>query len=251
MRRLTPLCLCALLMGVGCVGPHTSGAAWAIQNQDDEIAYFRLSDATRQSSTRAYELGLADEALGNERQRLDAALGACPGPRESAPYSSGDTVRDAIRLRARGDTQRLAQVAQLALVDWYVRRAATSGDEQFCQSAEAALTSAASPQTPASDPLQALPLATVTRDTRLAIPSPTSDSAMVTLSQYVLGFADSITAAAPLPQYLALVYGGSLVGSSGAGMDDETAATAVDTLAPAHPDWEPDALYAALREARG
>ena len=54
---------------------------------------------------------------------------------------------------------------------------------------------------------------------------------------------------APLPQYLAWVYGGTLL-TEAQPVDAETAAAGVDAQAPAYPEWEPDALYAALRGGR-
>ena len=92
--------------------------------------------------------------------------------------------------------------------------------------------------------LDGLPSATVTRLAN-ADATPTTDAAsLATLSRYALGAVDSVTAPAPLPQYLAWVYGGTLA-SSAPSMDAEAAAATVDTQAPAYPEWEPDALYAA------
>ena len=65
------------------------------------------------------------------------------------------------------------------------------------------------------------------------------------LSAYVLGYVDAVRAPPPLPQYLAAVYGGTLEASSPM-LDAETAQAEVDQSAPAHAEWEPDALYAAL-----
>jgi hypothetical protein len=67
------------------------------------------------------------------------------------------------------------------------------------------------------------------------------------VSNYALGYLDTVQAPSPLPQYLAAVYGGSLQALPYAPLDAETAQTAVDRAAPAYPQWEPDALYAALR----
>src|SRR5215831_2765859 len=90
--------------------------------------------------------------------------------------------------------------------------------------------------------------ATVTRDPRTPVPPLTTEPPIMTLSGYALGSVDSVSAAAPLPQYLALVYGGFL--QTQAALDTETAADLVDRQAPAYPEWEPDALYAALRGAQ-
>jgi hypothetical protein len=71
---------------------------------------------------------------------------------------------------------------------------------------------------------------------------------LVALSLYATRSVDSVRAAAPLPQYLAAVYGGRLV-LAGAAMPDlggQSPEAVVDELALTHPEWEPDALYAAL-----
>jgi hypothetical protein len=76
-----------------------------------------------------------------------------------------------------------------------------------------------------------------------------TDPPLVALSKYAMGYVDTVHAAAPLPQYIALVYGGVLLlpRDSPPGLDEATAATMVDHEATAFRDWEPDALYAALR----
>ena len=207
---------------------------------------FQLSDAQRASIAQAFENGLADEALQTERQRITTELQNCPGPPQALGLSSGDSVRDTIRVRAADDAQQLAAVAQLAQADWYTRRAAASGNPVFCERAQSALNGSL-PSPGAGDLLDGIPLATVSRDPRDpsdGVPL-TSDPPLVTLSEYALNYVDSVTAAAPLPQYLAAVYGGQVSGS--AVRDQEAAADLVDMEAPEYPDWEPDALYAALR----
>ena len=70
--------------------------------------------------------------------------------------------------------------------------------------------------------------------------------ASVALSTYALGYVDTVQAMAPLPQYLAAVYGGGLVlgtATAPALNGAETPESLVDRFAPAYPDWEPDALY--------
>jgi hypothetical protein len=244
--------LCCLVLCAGCAGPHSSGALWAQQNLEREAALFRLSDAQRVEQARAFEASLADESIVYERARISGELQTCPSPYESLTFSAGDSVRDAIRLRAQGDATRLGAVAQLALVDWHVRRARATGNAGFCQAARAALTSASTFGEPrSSDLLSRLGAATVTRDPRRT--SAPLDSALpaTTLSNYALGYVDTVYAAAPLPQYLALVYGGFVYPSNPApAIDEESAAETVDREAAAYPEWEPDALYAALRAGR-
>ena len=128
----------ALLL-VGCAGPHSTGALWAQQNLEREAALFRSTDAERAAGAQAYELSLADEALASERVRVQAALQDCPGERRPMALSEGDKVRDAIRLRAMDDPARLANVAQLALSDWFVRRGRATGNAQFCDRARQTL----------------------------------------------------------------------------------------------------------------
>jgi len=247
MRRFVPL---LLLSTVACAGPHSNGALWSLQNLQQERAYFAVGDTERQARAQVYELSLADETLASERQRVQSVMQTCPGPREPLAFSSADAARDQVRLRAESDTDRLTQVAQLAQADWYVRRAAATGDAHFCPMAQAALDGTLQPPEANPDVLAGLPAATVTRDPRQRTPELTQQPATVSLSNYALGVADSVTAAAPLPQYLALVYGGTLQPRQDPALDQESAAAAVDRAAPAFPEWEPDALYAALRGGR-
>jgi len=234
----------SLLATSACVGPHSSGALWSQQYVDQEKAYFALTDAQRREATTAFELSLADESLAAETQRLDAAQQACPGPRQPLQVSAGDKVRDGIRLQASGNADRFKQVSQLALTDWYLRRASATGDASYCNLAKAHPASQAD-----ANLLQRLPTATVTRNAGAPEASLLQAEPLVTLSLYALGSIDTVRAAPPLPQYLALVYGGVLLTDSQP-VDAETAAAAVDAQAPAYPDWEPDALYAALRGAQ-
>jgi hypothetical protein len=248
MRHLVAWCaLLASVASVACAGPHSTGALWAQQNLDQERAMFQLSDAQRAGIAQAFEFNLADEALQSERQRITTELQNCPGPRQAFATSPGDTVRDAVRVRAESDPERLGQVARLAQADWYTRRAAATGNPRFCDQAQMALGGQLTWSGP-SDLLDNLPPATVSRDPRDPTPPLTSDLPLVTLIQYALGYLDSVQAAAPLPQYLAVAYGGLV--SSPAVLDEEAAANLVDQQAPAYADWEPDALYAALRGAQ-
>jgi len=245
MRLLLALGL--LASGVACAGAHSSGALWTQGYVDQEKAYFAVSDAQHQAQVRSFELELADEGIAAETQRIDGALQACPAPSQPLGPSTGDAPRDAIRVQANGDADRLAQLARLALADWYVRRASATADSRFCQQAQSAR--AGQLVAPAANLLDSVPAATVTRDPNQARPAPAGTSPTATLSLYVLGSADSVNADAPLPQYLAWVYGGTLL-SDAQPVDAETAASLVDAQAPAYPNWEPDALYAALRGSR-
>jgi hypothetical protein len=263
------------LLCVGCVGPHSSGALWAQQNLEQEMVQFRLTDAQRAQHAQATDLAVADDALAAERSRLTAALQACPTAElQPLAVSPGDRVRDGIRIQIGGDAVRSSGVAQLALADWRVRRANASGDEQWCGQARVALSRASGTpgealgresgtpgEVSTSTVLERLGSATVARATSeaataaslapvpRAIVQPTSDDQpLAALSLYAMGFADRVTAASPLPQYLAAVYGGSI--SNPTGMPDlagRPPEQLVDELAPAFPQWEPDALYEALR----
>src|ERR1051325_8865548 len=113
MRRVIYLSL--LLVGsVDCAGPHSTGALWSQQYLEQETAFFVLAVAQRRAQSRAYELGLADEGLSAESQRIDAALQTCPGPRMPMAVSAGDARRDTLRIQADGDADRIALVARLA-----------------------------------------------------------------------------------------------------------------------------------------
>jgi len=247
MRVICAFCLAVL--SVGCAGPHSSGALWAQQSVEQERALFQLDDARRAERAHAFDLGVADEWLSSERQRISTELQACPGPRQTLTVSPGDRLRDAFRVRAQGDIARLTGVAAVALTDWYVRRASATQQTELCDQARAALAGVASTAPPsAANLLSGLPAATVTRDPNPSAVELDTNPPMVALGEYALGYVDALQAPAPLPQYLARVYGGVLVPASDAStaVDDEAVAVMVDRDASAYPEWEPDALYAAL-----
>ncbi|MGI9147249.1 MAG: hypothetical protein ACR2IK_11955 [Chloroflexota bacterium] len=253
MRVLVAL---GCLLLVGCTGPHSTGALWAQQNLEQETALFRLSDAQRADRARAFELSLADETLASERARIESGLQDCPasvGQPRSLAVSVGDRARDALRIRAQADPVRLNSLALVALADWRLRRARATGDAQFCADARQALAGPAISDFKAADTealtdlLTGLGTATVTRDPRLGSVADEAWPPSVALSNYALGLVDTVQARAPLPQYLAAVYGGELLGPSVApALQGETPESVVDRLAPAYPEWEPDALYAAI-----
>jgi hypothetical protein len=258
-----------LLVTVGCVGPHSTGALWAQQSLEQELVIGRQTEAERMAQMHAYELTLADEALAAERTRLSTAVQDCPGssPR-TMELSPGDRTRDAIRPRIGDDGPRQAAVAQLALADWRLRRAQATGAAHFCADARQALAAAASADAPATDTsvrgqptatdaLAGLGAATVTRDPRNSEVAADLAAREVALSNYALGYADTVRARTPLPQYLAAVYGGVLldvdsppslnIWMPGPTENPFTAEAAVDLLAPLYPQWEPDALFLALQ----
>ena len=245
--RLWPGLVCLLL--VGCSGPHSSGGLWAQQELRQELVLYGVSDAQRADGARAYELGIADDALRSERSRLDELLGECgTTPRQPLTISDGDRIRDGNRIQAQGDPTRLAEIAQLALADWQLRRAPDTGDARHCAAAHASLDGRSTTQAAdADDPFGSVTLATVVRDP--AHQGATLDDATpnLALSSYALGYTDSLRARSPLPQYLAAVYGGTVLDAAVVPPSDQSAEERVDQLAPAHPEWEPDALYAALR----
>jgi hypothetical protein len=242
MRLLIAL---GCLLLVGCAGPHTTGGLWAEQNLDRELAMFRTGDAQRATQARAFLASLADETLAAERSRIQTGLQDCPGStRQPLALSAGDRQRDIVRIRAQGDTARLTATAQIALADWRLRRAQATGEARFCDGARQALSGDAV-ELATSDVLASAGTATVTRDP--LHPSAPSETWApdVTLSNYAMGYIDTVQAPAPLPQYLAAVYGGVLVGSpSQPALNGQSPAALVDRLAPAYPAWEPDALYA-------
>jgi hypothetical protein len=224
---------------------------WAQQNLELELAQFRLSEPQRAAAAQRYELAIADETLAAERSRLAALAQNCPGDRQTLMVSSGDRVRDGVRIRAQGDAARLNGVAQLALADWQLRRAQATGEAARCDVARQTLASSSLDQGGAAldapEPLGGS--ATVARDASGLAQAFTAAEPLTALSLYAAGFVDGVTAAAPLPHYLAAVYGGSLSGAPTAVVDrgGRTAEQVVDDLAPRSPQWEPDALYEALR----
>jgi len=271
--RLLVLISCLLLL-VGCAGPHSTGALWAQQNLEQELVIGRQTDAERVARIHAYELTLADESLAAERARLISAVQDCPGSaRQSLQLSPGDRLRDTIRLRIGDDAQRQVALAQVALADWRLRRAQATGASHFCDDARQALaaptgadgiaavsvTGSLNGQQSSADPLEALGAATVARAPRSAGAMLDQTAATVSLSNYALGYVDTVRARAPLPQYLAAVYGGVLLDVDtppalniwvpGPTDNPFTPESAVDLLAPVYPQWEPDAIYAALRPA--
>jgi len=250
---------------VGCVGPHSSGALWAQQNLEQELIIGRQTEAERLGKLHAYELALADESLASERMRLSSALQDCPGAtRLNLQLSPGDRVRDSVRVRIGEDAPRHAAVAQLALADWGLRRAQAAGAAHFCDDARQALSGTSSVASNTSDVLAQFGSATVTRGVQTAsvpsasaLPANEADPAIagLTLSNYALGYTDTVRARAPLPQYLAAVYGGVLLNvdpppSLNIWVPSDQAFTpesAVDLLAPVYPQGEPDAIYTALQ----
>ena len=253
--RLSVVLGCLLL--VGCTGPHSAGALWAQQNLEQETALYRLSAAQRADRVLAFELGLADESLAAERARIEAGLLACPGPggdRQPLALSVGDRPRDIVRIRAQDDPGRLASISQIALADWRLRRARATGQASFCDDARQALSGVRGEGSGIStgaeaDLLDGLGTATVTRDQLHGAVADQAWPASVALSSYALGYVDTVQAMAPLPHYLAAVYGGGLVlgtATAPALNGAETPESLVDRFAPAYPEWEPDGLYAAL-----
>jgi hypothetical protein len=130
----------------------------------------------------------------------------------------------------------------------------------FCDEARQALTGPATAEPIAADLLAGLGSATVTRDALRPGVVAEQLPARLTVSHYALGYVDTVRAPAPLPQYLAAVYGGVLVEvetppalkswyPASTTDNDQSPEGMVDRLAPAYPQWEPDAIYQALRPA--
>jgi hypothetical protein len=182
--------------------------------------------------------------------RIETGLQECPGgTRQPLGVSSGDRPRDTVRMRIADDPARLETLAQLALADWRLRRAQATGDARFCDDARQALAGTVAQQVNTADILAGLGAATVSRDALRGVAADAAWPASVALSSYALGYVDTVQAKAPLPQYLALVYGGVVVPATRApALNGATPESVVDRLAPAYPEWEPDALYAALKQ---
>ncbi|GAC1322575.1 MAG: hypothetical protein NVSMB2_19940 [Chloroflexota bacterium] len=250
------------LLCAGCVGPHSTGALWAQQNIQREIALSRVADAERAAQAQAYEQTTAERLLVVERARVSDLVGACSNSAQvSMQLSVGNRTRDTIRVLAHGDRTLQVNVIQVALADWFARRGQATLDAAHCDRAKQALQGvpgAADPTASANAHalLDALGSATVARD--LAAPlshgrrartiTDPAEAPTTTISAYALNFSDAVTAPSPLPQYLAAVYGGSLAGPTVAqpNLRGRTPESLVDEIAPAAPEWEPDAVYAAV-----
>jgi len=245
MRQIAAVC--GLLL-VACTGPHTTGGLWAEQNLEQEAAIFRTSEEQRAQQAHALEVALADETLALEQARVRGELEACPTSiRQPWALSAGNRVRDTIRIRVYDDPARIAALAQVALADWRVRRARATGERHFCGEASAALAGQLGERA-ALRVLDELGPATVVRNDARSSLTRTKREPMVDLSLYAVGWTDRITSDAPLPQYLAAVYGGAVVLQPRSSQADpwwqgREPAVLVDEIAPVYPEWEPDALY--------
>jgi hypothetical protein len=240
MRRL--LGVSALVLSLGCATPHSSGGLWALDEArlEEELVY-RTPEPQRAAQARDYQLRVADEALAADQSRLEQLLATCPEPRQDRlAVSPAAQARDGVR--ARQDAERAAQVARLAAADWYLRRAATTGQTSFCDRARLALIQSL----PGAAGL-GLPEGVVQRDTTTdADPLDASADPYQALAAYALGLVDAVRGPAPLVGHLMAAYGGSLeLTGSVPGSPEET----VDRVAPGL-TWEPDGLYATLRAAR-
>jgi hypothetical protein len=231
----------------GCTAPPSDGGLWARTGLQQELVIGRMSDEQRSAAAHAQELRLADETLSAEDQRLQAALQACPGSvRVPLAVSPAARLRDSMRVRVGDDAERLTGVARQALGDWYLRRAAATGAAEHCARARQALDGRIGAGSTAS-PAQ-LGQAIVSRNPAYPGDTTPADQPITTLVEFALGWTDTVGGAAPLPEHLALVYGGSLQTESvlPASLRGRIPQEIVDELAPAYPQWEPDALLLAL-----
>jgi hypothetical protein len=159
-----------------------------------------VSTAQRSAEAHTTELRLVDEQLANEERRLHAEVDVCPGPTRAALHASpADRLRDSIRLRASGDSQRQARVANQALADWYVRRARQTGNAAQCP--RPALRSPANSNRYPGAALETIPgddgdARPATRATS-SNPLPPSKA-----SRLRSGRTDTVHAPSPLPEYL-------------------------------------------------
>jgi hypothetical protein len=241
MRRLGILASAWLVLA-GCAAPQSDGGLWARQGLQQELALSRISESRRAAQAHAYELTLADEQIAAQGQRLQQELRDCPGAnRVPLQVSPAASIRDALRLRVGEDEPRRAVLAQQALIDWYLRRARATGNADLCDKARTTQPTA----TPFAQTPFGAEAATVVRTSlgdrpRYAENQPPD----VLLALYVLGWADGVQAPAPLPHYLAAVYGGTVQpppAFQGSAEDE------VDRIAPELPQWEPDALWSWLK----
>src|SRR5205807_10544863 len=133
-----------------------------------------------------------------------------------------------------------------------LRRAQATGEAHFCDEARQALAGSPSTEPSAAELLTGLGSTTIIREPQDAtVAEDVSDDTSLSLSNYALGYVDALQAPTPLPQYLAAVYGGVVVGADARpALDGQTPVEElVDRAAPAYPLWKPDAIYAALGSA--
>lgn len=254
MRLATVLLACLVLSG--CAEPQSDGsspgALWALQRFEQERAVFRMTEAERAAVAHTFERSVADATLDGERTRLEGSLLDCPGAsREAFSLSLFDRVRDGARVQAVDDEGRLGTLARLSLADWYLRRARSVGQSSYCDTARGALAGSLQsvPRSPDIDRLMH-DSATVARDPAHpgAVLEPASS--VEALSAYAMGWTDAVRVDRPQAAYLAAVYGGTLADPRQPDLQDNTPEGIVDLYAAAYPDYEPDALYVLLTNAR-
>jgi hypothetical protein len=244
MRRV--LVVCGLVASLGCAAPRSSGALWALEEARlEEETVYRTPQPQREAQARQYELLATDDLLAADQARLEGLLAGCPGPRQDRlEPSAGAKLRDAAR--SKQDPDRRARADRLAAADWYLRRAATTGDASFCERARQSLDQSVEPER--TGRVQALPDGEVDQGTASPEAIDASADPYLALVAYRLGLADAVRGPAPLVGHLAAIYGGSLklpaVESAAPEPEDR-----VDRLA-ASLEWEPDGLDAALRALR-
>src|SRR4051812_152438 len=88
-----------LLVASGCVGSHSTGSLWVLQNTQLDAQQFRTSDAQTSATPAAYQVALAQQVIDSERARLEAGLVSCAkGDRQALVISEGARQRDRARL---------------------------------------------------------------------------------------------------------------------------------------------------------
>jgi hypothetical protein len=233
--------LAALVLGTAGCGPSADGALWSARAIQQELVLSRLSDAQRLAAAHGAEVQLVDAILNQEESRLRGALHICPAERRPMAISPADKLRDSLRIRVADDSARLQKVADLALADWYVRRANATGFPELCYRASTALG--------VQKPIQATTTGSSAEEATVARspgdPPVSLGDAQTAIVAYALGWTDAVQAPAPLPHYLAAVYGGSVINVTQTRSNEHVEAL-VDQLAPGQPRWEPDAIWQAL-----
>jgi hypothetical protein len=237
---------------LACAGPRTSGALWALDEAHlEEDLIYRQTEQQRAAIARSFQLQVADEALASEAARLRGLLRDCPGQRRPLELSSGNRVRDAIRVR--GDGDRRLSARQLGVADWFARRAAATGSAALCERARQALDGqpSATPRSDLATLVSGLPTAEVDAEPQAAGAEVVDGSVdpVLAVAEYATGVVDRVRGPAPLVAYLGAVYGGT-VSLPGARLSTDIAPEEiVDALVAASADWEPDGLYSALLAA--
>ncbi len=145
---------CLALLAVALVSCAPAGAAgpelWAGRVITLEDEGYRLSDEQRADRAWQNEVAVMNGWLAAGATILGQEVAACPAAALAGQPARGARERDGVRARVQADAARtgvahaamrgklLLVAQQQALADWFLRRAAATGDVRHCQAARAA-----------------------------------------------------------------------------------------------------------------